>query len=146
MSKPFSVRLPEDLESRLDAFIAERGSAVNKGLVLREALKDYLDDESQKQERDEMEARIAATMSRVLKEIRVARNETHVLMAMFDSFIRSYMFHTAPVPEDAFKAQAVSAEQRYRKVMDQVPTLLQGGALSGLADVFSRDEGATGSG
>ena len=125
MSRPIVFRLSDDLEAQLALFMEERG--VGKSVVLREAVSDYLDRESLRKERDEMESRIAATMSRVQSEVRASRNEGHVLMAMLDSFIRSYLFHTPPVPEDAHPAQAVSAEQRYRKILDQVPLTLNNG-------------------
>ncbi len=67
------------------------------------------------------------------------QNELHVAMAFLDMLARTYLFHTPPVPEDAIDAQAASAEQRYRKLIEQLPLSLQsGGGLTGVSEALVR--------
>lgn len=129
LGAPKPVRLPLDLEEKLVAIAKERGGTVQA--AIREAVRDYVNRESLIAERDALEARIAGTLSRTRKDIGLVRNEVHVLMALVDRFIRSYLLHTPPVPADAMDAQAATASDRYQKLMREIPAALQNGdALS----------------
>lgn len=131
------VRLPDDLANAVDQLAKERGMTFSA--VVREALRDYLDHDKRQEKAEQLEARLAATMGRTRKDIRIARGDVHVVIAYIDSFIRSFLMHTPPVPADAVKAAAVSADARYNRFMQQVAKALQGetGLFDRLADVAS---------
>ena len=128
-----SVRLDDGMLQKLEALLAERGGT--RAAAVREAVRDWLQEERRRDEQDHLEARIAGSLSRTRKEISLVRNDVHVLMAFFDRFVRSYLVHTPPVPSEAIDAQAATASERYHKLMCDIPSALQNG--EGLAALWS---------
>lgn len=132
-TRTLQIRVPQALYDAFERAAQERGGTVSA--AGREAIREWIDRERVWKERDDLEARIAATMSRVMKDTLLVRNDMHLLMAFFDAFLRSYYLHTPPVPRDAIDAASVSAHDRYEKLMKQIPSLLQeGSGISMLAD------------
>lgn len=139
----FSTRIPTELHAQLDAAAAERGGSGAKTAILVEALKAYFRSADEAVRRDEMEARVAATLNGVRKDIALVRNESQIGIALLDSFIRTYLVHTPPVPREAVEDAAVSAQDRYEKLMRRTPELLQGdnSILTKLAEVLGEGNG-----
>ena len=130
-----SVRLDDRMLQKLEALLAERGGT--RAAAVREAVRDWLQEERRRDEHDHLEARIAGSLSRTRKEISLVRNDVHVLMAFFDRFVRSYLVHTPPVPSEALDAQAVTANERYHKLMRDIPSALQNGeGLTALSSIL----------
>ncbi|MCD0253096.1 hypothetical protein JWH16_04405 [Xanthomonas campestris pv. campestris] len=94
----------------------------------REALRDRVEAERRRDEADSLEARFVATMQRTQQDVRLVRNDVHVVMAYVDSLVRSFLLHTPPVPPEAVKAAAAAGDQRYARFMKNVRDALQGGA------------------
>lgn len=138
----FSTRIPIELHAQLEAAAADRGGSGAKTAILVEALKAYFRGVDESARRDEMEARVAATLNGVRKDIALVRNESQIGIALLDSFIRTYLVHTPPVPREAVDEAAVSAQDRYEKVMRRIPDLLQGdsGILTKLAEILGEGE------
>lgn len=134
-----SVRYPDcDLDQM--AAIAKSRS-VGVASVFREAVRFYLSHRGRGQVAEDPAIQAAL---RTTKQIRSMQNELHVVMAFLDMLVRTYLMHTAPVPEEAVDAQAASAEQRYRKLIDQLPLLIQSG--EGLAGVSAELTGSASDG
>ncbi len=94
---------------------------------VREAIRDHLEADRRQGQLDRLEERVAATMGRTAKDVRVVRNDLHVVMAMVDCLVRTYLVHTPPVPSDALRAAAVAGDIRYEKFQKQLAAALQGG-------------------
>lgn len=107
----------------------------------REALRAFLKQEDQKDDIDHLEARLVATLGRLGKDIRIARNDVHVCMAFIDTLARSFLLHTPPVPPEAVKASAASADERYERFLREVAKGLQGdtGLFERLARTIDQD-------
>jgi len=118
------VRLPAKLAREFNAACEERGGAPSA--AAREALREWLDRGQDRRDRDDMEARIAGTLSGLRSELRQTRNELHICMAFLDQFVQSYLLHTPPVPGDAVDAAAVSGADRHSKLVRRMVHSLQG--------------------
>lgn len=127
MPYKLSVRIPDYLSSQLENAVDERGVIGARTDIVCEALAQYFKADAERESRDEMEARIAATLTRVLKDVMQGRNEVQLLTAMLDCFLRSYFLHTPPIPREAVDAAAAAAQERYRRLIRQVPEVMQGG-------------------
>ena len=62
-----SVRLDDGMLQKLEALLAERGGT--RAAAVREAVRDWLQEERRRDEQDHLEARIAGSLSRTRKEI-----------------------------------------------------------------------------
>lgn len=132
-SKRFDTRIPTELYEAFHEAAKKRGGTPSA--AAREAIREWVDRERVWSQRDDLEERIAATMTRVMKDIVLVRNDIHVQMAFFDAYMRSYFLHTPPVPREALDAAAAAAQDRYEKLLKQVPQLLQDGG--GFADLLA---------
>lgn len=136
MPYKLSVRIPDHLSHQLEDAVDERGVIGARTDIVCEALAQYFKANAERDSRDEMEARIAATLTRVLKDVMQGRNEVQLLTAMFDCFLRSYFIHTPPVPREALDASVAAAQHRYERLIRQVPEVMQGGG--GVLTEFQR--------
>lgn len=136
MPYKLSVRIPDHLSHRLEDAVDERGVIGARTDIVCEALAHYFKANAERDSRDEMEARIAATLTRVLKDVMQGRNEVQLLTAMFDCFLRAYFMHTPPVPREAIDASVAAAQDRYARLIRQVPEVMQGGG--GVLTEFQR--------
>jgi len=131
-TRQVSARYPDRDVGKMVAIA--KGRSVVVASVFREAVKFYLSHHGRGQAAED--PAIQASM-RTRKQIRAMQNELHVVMAFLDMLVRTYLMHTPPLPEEAVDAQAASAEQRYRKLIDQLPLLIQSGeGLAGLSAVL----------
>ena len=127
-----SVRFPDRVLDRIEVIARQRSIAVAS--VVKEAVDAYLSRQSRGLMTQDPSVQAAA---RTAKQIRSMQNELHVAMAFLDMLVRTYLLHTPPVPEDALDAQAAAAEQRYRKLIEQLPLLLQSGdGLAGVSEAL----------
>lgn len=127
-----SVRFPDRVLDRIEAIAGQRSIAVAS--VVREAVDAYLSRQGRGHVADDPAVQAAIRMA---KQMRAMQNELHVAMAFLDMLVRTYLLHTPPVPEGAVAAQAAAAEQRYRKLMEQLPLSLQsGGGLAGVSEAL----------
>ena len=120
-----------DLIEGMEAMVKAKGWS--KTDVFREAVRDYLRQNAISSELAEFERRQAATFREQGRQMRQLRSDFQILMAFIDLFARSYYVHTPPVPPEAVDASATSAKLRYEKLLQQLPSVLQG--VTGLIDV-----------
>ena len=129
-----SVRFPDRVLDKVEAIALRR--SVGVASVIREAVDAYLARQGRGHVAEDPAVQAAM---RTTKQIRAMQNELHVVMAFLDMLVRTYLLHTPPVPEEAVDAQAAAAEQRYRKLLEQLPLSLQSGdGLAGLSDALTR--------
>lgn len=120
---PYAVRFRGDLRQRIDRYLDDRGGGSIADLV-NEAVEQFIATKRQETSLEEFERKVGDTVGRLAREVRSQNNSVQFLMAFFDCYVRSYLLHTPSVPNDALDAQASSAHERYRKLMDQVPKAL----------------------
>ncbi|MDI9239451.1 hypothetical protein QLQ15_11105 [Lysobacter sp. LF1] len=126
MSKaPRALRLPPELEAQAEALARSRGHTFST--VMRDALREHLDRERQLDEMAALERRLVGSMTRVMKDVRIVRNDVHLTMAFINTLAESYLLHTPPLPDEAVDVAAASATDRYRKFLKRVVSNLQGG-------------------
>lgn len=139
--KPTTIRFRLTHKKMMDELLAKRGGGYYSKIV-DEALDLYFRSETEAERVADIEERIVATLSRVMVKQRGLSNELHVLMAFLDCFVRSYLTHTPAVPAEALDVQASSAAERYRKLMAQIPSVLDNGdALAAVMTEFNREQG-----
>lgn len=128
-----SVRFPDRVLERMEAVAKQRSMAVAS--VIREAADAHLNRLGRGRASEDPAVQAA---TRTAKQIRAMQNELHVVMAFLDMLMRTFLLHMPPVPEEAVDAQAAAAEQRYRKLIEQLPLLLQSGeGLAGLSEALT---------
>ena len=124
MPTQIKARLPDKLNAQLELKAAERGFTVSA--AVREAFRHWLDDEARADQLDQLEARLVASLNRVDRDSRLARNGTQMVIAMLDTFVRVYLLHTPPIPPEVVKASAASADDRHEKFVRGLIQALQG--------------------
>jgi len=139
------VRVPDHLVSRMTEAAKRRG--ITLAAWQRDAFRAYLDDEARGEQMDRLEARLVATLNRVGRDTRLARNDTQMAIAMLDTFVRLFLLHTPPIPREAVRASAAAADERHEKYVRNFIATLQGdtGLIERLAAVFEghdQDEAA----
>lgn len=126
-----------DLIEGMEAMVKAKGWS--KTDVFREAVRHYLRQNAISSELAEFERRQAAAFREQGRQMRQLRSDFQILMAFIDIFARSYYVHTPPVLPEAVDASATSAKLRYERLLQQLPSVLQG--ATGLIDVSSRLDG-----
>lgn len=119
-----TIRFPGAADAELERLAGARGTAV--AVIVKEAVRQYLDRERQHDALEGIEARLVATMTRVLRELRVVRNDQHLTMAFVDTLAQTFLLHTPPIPPEAVEAAAASATERHGKYTRAVVGQLQG--------------------
>lgn len=132
-----AVRVPDQLASHVEQAAKDKGLSVSAWV--REAIRAHLAAEARNGQLDSLEARLVATMNRMSREARTARNETQMVIAMLDTFARLYLLHTPPIPREAVRASAASADDRHEKFVAAFINSLQGntGLLERLNGAFA---------
>lgn len=130
-----AVRVPDKMADQIQRAAESRG--LTQSAWQREAMAAYLDREGQQKSLDNLEARLVATMTRMARDTRNARNDVHMVLAFLDTFVRLYLMHTPPIPKEAVESSAVAAEDRFAKFLDEATKALQGetGMFDRLAQV-----------
>lgn len=107
------VRIPDALAEQLDQAAKSRGLTVSA--YVREALRLQLDEATRDEKLAALEDRVAASLNRMSRDLKNSRQDVQMLIAMLDKFVRQYLLHTPPVPAEAVKAAAASADDRHEK-------------------------------
>jgi hypothetical protein len=117
--------------------------------VVNQALREFLDRDRQLGEITGLEKRLVGSMTRVMKDVRLVRNDLHLTMAFVNTLAEIYLLHTPPLPDTAVGAAAASATERYQKFVKRVIAQLQGGEglwADLMTDSGDRDESGTANG
>lgn len=119
-----TIRFPGAIDGELEQLARGRGTPV--AVIVKDAVRQYLDRDRQSNLLEGVEERLVATMTRVLRELRVMRNDQHLTMAFVDTLAQTFLLHTPPLPPDAVEAAAASATVRHGKYTRAVVGQLQG--------------------
>ncbi|MEI2263592.1 hypothetical protein OHC51_21785 [Stenotrophomonas indicatrix] len=93
---------------------------------VREAVRDKVGEDRRRYEAESLEARLAASIGRLQKDVRIVRGDVHVAMALIDSLVRSFLLHTPPIPPEAVPAATAAADARYNRFIKNVVKAVQG--------------------
>ncbi len=136
-----TIRFPGAIDGELEQLA--RGRCTPVAVIVKDAVRQYLDRDRQSNLLEGVEERLVATMTRVLRELRVMRNDQHLTMAFVDTLAQTFLLHTPPLPPDAVEAAAASATVRHGKYTRAVVGQLQGseGLWHELADAVGNTAG-----
>jgi len=117
--RTYSVRLDDGQRQQLEA----RASAMkaHAGELIRVAIQDFLRQEEERDYLSDVEARIAATINRLARQVEKDRAEQQIVVAMLDG-LREWLAFTLPTPTDKQKAAELMAE-RNAMFLDRLPAL-----------------------
>lgn len=119
-----SYRLPPSLRDKLRAVARERGMLESS--AVRAALQNFIDHDQEADELSGLENRLAGSLTRLMKDVRVVRNDVHLALAMVNVLAEIYLLHTPPLPESARDSAAALAVDRHRRFTKRVIAQLQG--------------------
>ncbi len=130
-----SYRVPSSLRDKVRDVARERGMLESS--AVREALQKFITNDQEMDELSGLEKRIVGSLTRLMKDVRMVRNDIHLAMAMVNVLAETYLLHTPPLPESARDSAAASAADRHRKFTKRVIAQLQGseGLWSDLAEI-----------
>ncbi len=117
--RTYSVRLDDDQRQQLEARAGV--SKVAAGELIRVAISDFLRQEDEKDYLSEVEARIAATINRLARQVERDRTEQQLIAGMLD-YIREWLAFTLPTPPDKVAANALMVE-RNEIFLKQLPLM-----------------------
>ena len=106
--KTYSVRLDGDQRAELEAR-AERGRTT-VGHLVRLAIAGYLREQGEVDYLAEVEARVAATINRLARQVEKDRAEQQLIAGMLDD-LREWLFFTLPKPPDVAAAKGLRDER-----------------------------------
>lgn len=133
-----SYRIPPSLREKV-CLIARQNNLAEANVV-RSALEAYIERDRNLDELANLEGRIGGSLTRLMKDMRLLRNDMHLTMAFVNTLAELYLLHTPPLPDNAKDLASASALERHGKYLRRVVAQLQGG--EGLwADLLA--EGAT---
>jgi len=119
-----SYRVPPSLRDKVRVVARERGMLESS--AVRAALQNFIDHDQQADDLSGLENRLAASLTRLMKDVRMVRNDVHLALAMVNVLAETYLLHTPPLPESARDSAAASAADRHRRFTKRVIAQLQG--------------------
>lgn len=113
--------------------------------AVRTALQSFIKHDEEMDELSGLEKRVVGSLTRLMKDVRLVRNDLHLAMAMINVLAETYLLHTPPLPDSARDPAAASAVDRHRKFTRRVVSQLQGGEglWSDLAEAGEEGAGAS---
>lgn len=106
--KTYSVRLDDDQRSELEDRAEQRRTTA--GHLIRLAIAAYLREQHEADYLADVEARIAATINRLARQVEKDRAEQQLFVGMLDD-LREWLFFTLPKPLDVVAAKALRDER-----------------------------------
>lgn len=133
--RTYSVRLDDDQRQQLEA---RAGGKLAVGNLIRCAIDDYLRQEEQRDYLSDVEARIAATINRLARQVEKDRAEQQMIMGVL-SFVREWLAFTLPPPADMAAAQVLAAE-RERVFRERVPLHFESYSKANLTTYLEKND------
>lgn len=135
-----SVRFDEEPAQRLDDLSKMKGCS--KVELIRQALDAMLKAEKQSAYLDELEARLAATINRLQRDMAGMRNDQQFMFSYLDQMARFMLFVSPEILPDQKKAKGIVASERYKKLIEHTVGGMSGkrSRVAGQFDQKSPDE------
>lgn len=99
----------------------------NTSELIRDAIRAYDNQDQIKQALSGFEKRIAGSFRSLHKRLNQLEAAQQINMAFLEVLMRTYYFHTPPVPKEAFNEAVASGERRIKKFMEDVAGMLTAG-------------------
>jgi hypothetical protein len=129
-----SFRLPPELVRQLDGFA--RVKRVSRTAVVEAAIASYLSPDGA----DRLEAALGRRLDRVTRQVERLALHVDLSNETLSMFIRSWLNHTAPLPESAVKAAHAMGAERWERFVAGLSHQLESGVQ--LAQEVGLDIGA----
>ncbi|MEX3556221.1 MAG: ribbon-helix-helix protein, CopG family [Burkholderia gladioli] len=111
-----SVRFDEEPARRLQELSKARGRS--KVDLIRQALDAFLKADEQNTYLDELEARLAATINRLQRDMAGMRNDQQFMFSYLDQMARFILLVSPEILPDQKKAKGIVASERYKKLIE----------------------------
>jgi predicted transcriptional regulator len=106
--RTYSVRLDDEQRRQLEMRAASIGEPI--GHLIRSAIADFLRQQEEKDYLAEVEARIAATINRLARQVEKDRAEQQIVLGVLD-YLREWLSFTLPSPPDKDAANELMKER-----------------------------------
>jgi hypothetical protein len=114
---PRTFRYPSaDLRDQVRAAVKERGFRTEQAFLIA-ACEHELQKGDNTEAMDDLEARIAATLANVAREVQALFTLVHTQVALTNSLLQYVLTCTAEPPEEVLPAARVRAKLRYAKIL-----------------------------
>lgn len=111
-----SVRFDEEPAQRLQELSKARGCS--KIDLIRQALDAFLKADERNTYLDELEARLAATINRLQRDMAGMRNDQQFMFSYLDQMTRFILFVSPEILQDQKEARKLMASARYKKLIE----------------------------
>lgn len=118
--RTYSVRLDDEQRQQLEA---RAGGKLAVGNLIRCAIDDYLRQEEELDYLADVEARIAATINQLARQVEKDRAEQQLIVGMLD-YLREWLAFTLPTPSDKAAAKALM-DERNKNFWERLPLLFE---------------------
>jgi hypothetical protein len=103
--------------------------------LIRDAIRAYDNQDQLQQAMAGFEKRMAGSFRAMHKRLNQIETAQQINLAFLEVLMRTYYFHTSPVPKEGFSEAVASGERRIKKFMEDVAGMLTAGTgdLAGLS-------------
>jgi hypothetical protein len=102
--------------------------------ILRQAIRNLANEHVLADQLNDYEKRMAASLKTLHRRLNQIENTQHITLSFLEVLMRTYYFHTVPVPKEAQGQAIADARRRIDKFLEDVAgTLQKGGAAQELA-------------
>lgn len=130
-----SLRLTNDLRRRINTAVSERGFS-SAAAFIRAAIQNELDRGEAQRRSEALEERLAASVARLVEDLRKVTNGQQAAIALIDS-LSKVILTCVPEPEPAAFSRAVSiARERYQKFLKSAASSLKGDFIKSLTEII----------
>jgi|SRR5580658_2979908 Arc/MetJ-type ribon-helix-helix transcriptional regulator len=134
-----AARLEPELDRRIEV-ATKQGGFSNPSAFIRAAIERELT--GRESGVDAAEERIAASLDRVMREIRGVRLGQQALFAFVDSLVKTVLTCLAEPPTDAYEQAIARGKFRYDRFLKSVGASMAGDSHAAMAELLKRaDEG-----
>ena len=132
-----AARLDLELDRRVEV-ATKQGGFSNPSAFIRAAIEREL--AGRESGVDAAEERIAASLDRVMREIRGVRLGQHALFAFIDSLVKTLLTCLAEPPTEAYEQAIARGKFRYDRFLKSVGAAMVGDSQAAMAELLKRCE------
>jgi len=132
-----AARLEPELDRRIEV-ATKQGGFSNPSAFIRAAIEREL--AGRESGVDAAEERIAASLDRVMREIRSVRLGQQALFAFVDSLVKTLLTCLVEPPADAYEQAVARGKFRYDRFLKSVGASMVGDSQAAMAELLNRGE------